>query len=140
MIAELKLSPQDWTTVIPSISSALGEASHSHLGLREDGIARCPLEVMTGITPNHPINRNLTSKLRITDEKTMDRARLSQIISITELQTALDHVHKEVEGSVNLSSTRAIAAHNKATNIVNQSFSIGDFVLGHRAKDRGQKL
>ncbi len=55
ILAELKLEPQDWASVIPAIASALNEASMDRLGRRPDGLARSPLEVMTGILPQAPL-------------------------------------------------------------------------------------
>lgn len=49
MIAELKLGPQDWLSVLPAVASALNETSLDRLGRRPDGITRSPLEVMTVI-------------------------------------------------------------------------------------------
>jgi len=72
--------------------------------------------------------------------KTIDPARASQVIAIDELRTALDLVHKDVERSVSRRREHAIAAHNKATNIINPSFEVGDFVLVRRANTRGHKL
>ena len=140
MIAELKLAPQDWASVIPTIASVLNEASLDRLGRRPDGIARSPLEAMTGIAPNRPVLRILPNSPKLTEEKTLEYARATQVIAISELQSALDQVHKDVERSVSLRRERAIASHNKATNIVTPSFAIGDFVLVRRANDRGHKL
>lgn len=63
-----------------------------------------------------------------------------QVVPISELQAALEQMHKYVERSVSLRRERAIAAHNKATNIVAPSLVVGDFVLVRRANDRGHKL
>ncbi len=78
--------------------------------------------------------------MNVTKEKTIDPARARQLIAIDELRTALDLVHKDVERSVSIRRERAIAAHNKATNIINPSFEVGDFVLVRRANTRGHKL
>ena len=95
---------------------------------------------MTGITPKRPVLRILPSSPCFTKEKTLEHARAAQIIAIAELQAAFDKMHKEVERSVSLRRERAIAAHNKATNVVSPSFVVGDFVLVRRANDRGHKL
>lgn len=59
MLAELKLAPQGWPSVLPAIATAINEASLNRLGLRSDGTARSPLEVMTGITPKLQVLRVL---------------------------------------------------------------------------------
>ena len=140
MLAELKLGPQDWSSVIPAITSALNEASIDRLGRRPDGPARSPLVVMTGMLPKRPLLRVLPAEANHASAKTIDRARALQLIRIEELQKTLDEVHKDVQHAVSLRRERAIAAHNKATNIISPFFTVGDFVLVRRAVDRGHKL
>ncbi len=55
MLAELKLGPQDWASVIPAIASALHEASMDSLGRSPDGLAGSPIDAMTGILPKRPL-------------------------------------------------------------------------------------
>ena len=140
MIAELNLAPQDWTSVIPAIASALNEASLERLGKRADGIALSPLEVMTGISPNRPLLRIIPKEPNNAISKTMEHARAAQVISIKKLQHDLNNMHKEVALAVAKRREKAIALHNKATNIVSPTFVIGDFVLVRRSNDRGHKL
>jgi len=140
MIAELKLAPQDWMEVIPTVASALNAASLDRLGRRPDGIARSPLEVMTGISPNNPVLHVIKQTPKVTNEKNLDLARTCQVLEIAKLQAALNEMHKAVDISVSRRREKAIAAHNKATNIVTPSFEVGDFVLVRRANDNGHKL
>lgn len=56
-LAELKLSPQDWTRVIRAIASALHEAPLPRFGTRPDGVSRSPVEVMIGIQLRRPVLR-----------------------------------------------------------------------------------
>lgn len=140
MITELKLAPQDWATVIPSVSSALNEASLDRLGKRPDGIPFSPLEVMSGIVPNRSVHQIVPHDLAVTAGKIIDGARVAQVLAIKDLQVALDQMHKEVAISVGNRRERAIEAHNKATNIITPSLHVGDFVLVRRANDRGHKL
>lgn len=70
----------------------------------------------------------------------LSHARALQLLEIAALQTTLENIHKEVEAAVYARRKRVIEAHNKATNIVTPSFSVGDFVLVRRAVDRGHKL
>ena len=140
MLAELKLGPQDWSSVIPAIASALNDASIDRPGRRPDGPARSPLEVMSGMLPKRPLLRVLTPEANHASAKTIDRARALQLICVEELQKTLDEVHKDVQHSVSLRRERAIAAHNKATNIISPSVTVGDFVLVLRGVDRGHKL
>ena len=140
MLAELKLGPQDWSSVIPAIASALNEASIDRLGRLPDGPARSPLEVMTGMLPKRPLLRVLPAEANHASAKTIARARALQLIRSEELQKTLDEIHKDVQHAVSLRRERAIAVHNKATNIISPSFTVGDFVLVRRAVDRGHKL
>ena len=140
LLGELKLAPHDWPAVLPAVSSALNSASLDRLGSRDDGITRTPLEVMTGIQPRRPILQIIPSGLNITQAKTISHARTAQIISINQLQEALDNLHRNVSTSSQARRERAVEAHNKATNIVAPNFSVGDFVLVRRASDKGHKL
>lgn len=140
MIAELKLAPQDWNSVLPIIASALNEASLGRLGMRKDGIPLSPLEVMTGIEPKRAILRILPNNPNVTKATSLDHARAAQVIAIRTLQDDLDNVHKDVSEAVSTRRKRAIAAHNKATNIITPSFDVGDFVLVRRSNDIGHKL
>lgn len=67
-------------------------------------------------------------------------AQASQLLFIAKLPAALDRMHKKVERSASLRRERAAAAHNKATNTASPSFSVDDFVLIRRARDRGHML
>lgn len=49
-------------------------------------------------------------------------------------------MHKEVTESTNLRHKNSTASHNKSSNIVVHSFSIGDLLCFRRVKDRGPKL
>ena len=140
MLAELKLGPQDWSSVIPPIASALTEASIDRLGRRPDGPARRPLEVMTGMMSKRPLRLVLPAEANHATAKTIDRARALQLIRIEALQKTLDEIHKDVQNDVSLRRERAIDAQNNTTNIVSPSVTVGDFVLVFRAVDRGNKL
>lgn len=71
---------------------------------------------------------------------TLNHARAARITSIKKLQAILDKHQNIVEGLVGLRSVRANAAQNSSTNIVNPSYTAGNFVLVLRACDRGHKL
>lgn len=140
MLAEPKLAPTDWSSVIPAIASALNSTGHERLGHRADGVARTPLQVMTGIRPERPILQIIPSSQNPLDAKTLPLGRAVQVMKIDELQRSLYVPHKEVTISTQTRRNNTIAANNKTANIVAPSFSVGDFVLVRRATDRGQKL
>ena len=86
MLSELKLAPHDWMTVVPSIATALNEAPLPRLGFRPNGIARCPLEVMTGIKPRRPILRVIPRDAFALNGLSVAHSRALQIFQIQELQ------------------------------------------------------
>ncbi len=95
---------------------------------------------MTGILPKRPLLRVLPADVDHASAKTIDRARDLQLIRIEELQKTLDEIHKDVQHAVTIRRKRAVATHNKATNIIAPSFAVDDFVHIRRATDRGHKL
>ena len=140
ILLELKLAPQDWREVISIIPSILNSAGVERLGKNDDGSLRSPLQVMTGIIPRRPIQHILESSSKNTTAKVLQSARAEQLIKIDALQKALDIMHKAVDTRVSNRRKKSIASHNKATNIIEPKFEIGDIVLVRRAVDRGHKL
>ena len=140
MMLELKLAPQDWKEIITSIPTILNSAGLDRLGSNDDGTLRSPLQVMTGIIPNRPITRIIPATGSIVNAINFSEAEGQKLINIDALQNNLHHLHKDVSEKVSRRRRKAIAAHNKATNIVEPRFEICDFVLVRRAVDRGHKL
>ncbi len=97
MLADLKIGPEDWASVIPAIAFALSEASMDRLGRSPDGLARSPFEVMTGIVFKRPLLRVLTADVDHASVKTIDCASALLIIRIEQLQKTLDEIHKDVQ-------------------------------------------
>jgi len=96
---------------------------------------------MSGIRPNRSIYRILSHEPKVTNVKTLDLARAQQVLNISELQTALDQVHKDVELSVTRRREKAIASHNKATNIISPTrFARLQCYLTKRRQDRTRTL
>ena len=71
---------------------------------------------------------------------TVDDIRARQLISVEQIQNALDLMHKDVKGLVTKRRQQPSKAHNKKTNIQPVDFSNGDFVLVRTAGKRGHKL
>lgn len=71
---------------------------------------------------------------------TLERVKAEQIVIIDKMQVALKAMHKKVSGFVTKNRARQLRAHYKQTNIVQPSFTVGDFVLVRRAQDKGHKL
>lgn len=74
MLAELKLAPQDWDSVLTTISSALNEASPDRFGYPSDRIYHSPLNGMTGIDPKHQFVRVIPVGINQVRSKTMEHA------------------------------------------------------------------
>lgn len=139
MILELRLASQDWkeiTTAIPLIINSAG----FERGNGKDGPLRSPLQVMTGILLNRPITRIKPSSSSTSSAITLPESASKKIFNITALQNGLQKMHKDVAKKIRHRRKKAIAAHNKATNIVEPRFEIGDHVLIRRARERGHKL
>lgn len=61
-------------------------------------------------------------------------------MNIERVQTALDNIHKDVAERSNKKGKKAIAAHNRRTNVRPINFDVGDFVLrGVLQRERGMK-
>jgi len=142
LCSEWKLAPSDWPDITESIQSVLNHAPLKRLGLRDcniSGVYRTPLEVFTGLIPKRPLLRALpmTKHEQVFNTTELEARR---IITIDELQNALEHMHKDVNEKVTSSRQRQIRRHNKHTNVTPSSFTQGDFVLVRRAKPGRHKL
>lgn len=141
MLAELKLAPQDWPSVIQAIQSVLNEAPTPRLGKHSDSTFRTPLTVMTGIKPRRSILRILEDQSSSSEKiVTLDRLHAEQLVKIQELQLSLQDMHREVKTRISNTRMKAINAHNRATNIVKPNFQLGDFVLVRRRSKTTHKL
>lgn len=140
IIAELELSPQDWLSVIMSISYALNESILDRLGHFCDGIARSPLEVMTWVKSNRPVLKVTSVNYESIQAHLISHAREVQFISIDTLRRDLENLHKSVAVPLSRRLEHAIPAQNKATNIISPSFVFGDFAKVRRANDHTHKL
>lgn len=140
MLAELKLGPQDWMSVIDIIPSVINEAPQSRLGHNPDGSTRSPLQVMTGIKPRRAILQVLPTISDTNVTQTLERTTAERICKIDEIQNSLHHMHKDVDIRISDRRRRAIEAHNAATNIVTPNFEVGDFVVICKAQRPANKL
>lgn len=87
--AELMLALSDWTKVIPAVGIALNFTSLDRLGALDGGIARAPLEVMTGFRPTLPILQVVPFKNFVWKAKTISFARTAQTVHIERPQKKL---------------------------------------------------
>lgn len=140
MLLELKLAPQNWKDIVHAIPVVLNGARLERLGRNEDGRLRSPLQVMTGILPNRSIARIVPNDAPTNTSHTLSDAHAQQLIEIGKFQSLLDQMHKAVSEKISARRRKSIASHNKATNISEPHFEIGDIVILRRAVDRGHKL
>ena len=139
LLAEFRLGPQDWPTVVSLIQSVLNSAPLKRLGQREDGTQRTPLEVMTGIHPR----RTIFKTTRYTSNETVriiDEARAIQILAIEDIQQTFEDMHHQVEETKSAARQAEIHKHNERTNIVQPNFHVGDYVLVRRMSKQNHKL
>lgn len=108
MRAELKLALHDWASVTLAIASAINEAPLDRLDRRDDGIARSPLQAMTGIEPKRAILLLLPQAAGSNGAKTVEHSRARQVLKIKDFQAALSAMHKDVESLVTFHCDRAI--------------------------------
>lgn len=140
LIAELKLGPQDWKSVICILPSILNEAPLSRLGTDKNGRSPCPIQVMTGIVPRRVLLRVVLDAMLSSKPIQLERARAEQRLDIAKLQKHLYELHQDVKMRADTRRRRAIETHNKATNISHPRFEIGDFVLVRQAQKARHKL
>lgn len=95
LIADFTLALQDWISVLPLLITALNEASVTRLGSRTDRTVRCPVEVMTGITPCRPLHLLFLPAAPLQPSLSVARSRNLQLIYIDDHQRDLDAIDKE---------------------------------------------
>jgi len=142
LLSEWKLGAKDWPSVLEAVQSVINHAPLRRLGLRnknDQGVYRTPLEVFTGHKPVRPLMRALQMPDYETS-RSLDEVHMRMVMGIDELQSALEGMHKEVEGLTSASRKRQVERHNKRTNVHCAKFVEGDFVLVRRAQPGGHKL
>lgn len=137
LLSELKLGPQYWPLVLPMVMTALNESPLKRLGSR-DGTYRTPLEFMTGLRPNR--SQFFLDRLSMPSGESLTAIRMKQVVNISDLQSVLDNLHKDVHQKVSKNRQRQIAFHNKKTNLVTPNFHVGDFVVVRRQHNKGHKI
>lgn len=100
MPSELKLAPQDWSSVLLAAASALSGASLRHSGRRGESTAKSPLEEVTGIKPKRQTLRVVSPSTDHLKTRTLEHARAIKVTRITNLQVSLNAMHKNFALSV----------------------------------------
>ncbi len=121
LISEFRLAPQDWESIMPLIQRIINESPVKRLGKNEDGTARSPLQVMTGLRPSrNEFTFEMQKEVGVPHK--VDAVRAMKITNIDKVQAALDIMHKYVSDRVSNNRGWQIMAHNRKTNIVSPNF------------------
>lgn len=100
---------------------------------------RIPLEAFPGLTQRRTILNALpVSKYSIFRHVSNVKAR--RAIEIAKIQTALEQMHRNISVGNGRERWYARERHNRQTNDQPANFTVGDFVLVRRAKNKGHKL
>lgn len=139
LTTEIKLTPQDWPEIAFLLTSVINEAPTLRPGKRKYGLARSPLEVMTGLRLRRAVLRSPDATITSPSFE-IDRIRAEQLVEVEKLLTTITEMHKHTGEAVSNNLLKQLRAHNKKTNIIQPNFSPGDFVLVCRAQKEGHKL
>lgn len=139
LLSKWKLAPQDWPTVIGVVMTALNESPLKRLGKNNDGSFRCPLEVMTGLSPSRSFLKPDVDA-DCSTATPLETIRVRQMVRIGSLQASIENMHKDVHEKVTRNRLRHIERHNADTRVNSSTFDVGDFVLVRRAQNKGHKL
>ncbi len=137
---EMKLGLGDWPELIKMVQTILNETPVKRLRMREDGVYRSPLEVMTGILPSryHLSLPQIESKT--VECKSIETVRARQLTKLEALQGAIESMHIYVEQKVSKNHAKQIKHHSKKNTIFKPNCSFGDFVVVRKGQDMGHKL
>lgn len=109
LLTDLKMAPQDWSTVVPLITFISNGVPLQRLGSRQPGIFRTLLEIMTGIQ----LHCNaLVSGFQDSTTMQLDCIRVKQFVSIARLQTAEHQMHKNMVERVSKELQKQIQVQN----------------------------
>lgn len=120
--AEFDVPEAEWSSAVPSIQSIINNSPSRRLG------NRAPVTVHTGMDPGNPLHLALSS-ICYDDAESVDEAKTTQLLSIQDLHSALDKMHKEVDETLSNERRKAIERHNAKTHIRPCTISIGDYVV-----------
>ena len=77
----------------------------------------------------NPLAELFPADLQSTEVKTLTLARAAQLIEFKNIHDAINEMHRRVTQTAQAKRATEIARHNKATNVTNINFDVGDFVL-----------
>jgi Integrase core domain len=121
LCSEFSLAFTQWPMVLHIVQSLLNSTPSTKLG------GRSPLTVFTMLPAENPV---LTCLPKGPVEATsLETLRAEQCLNMTELQTVVGNMHKEVAATAEHLRERAVRVYNQRTNVQPINFGIGDYVL-----------
>ena len=134
LLSELQLPLKCWPDVVPIVQSALNNSILPRLG------NRCPQTVFTGLPHSSPISTVLRRDSGVIKICSLDEIRVRQRLKISDMQSSLDAMHKEVAVRNSNRRKKAIEDYNRKVGVRPVNFTEGDFVLrGILERERAKK-
>ena len=133
LLSEVRLNEKEWPSALPVIQSIINHTPRKGLG------NRAPITVFTGLPPDNPLR--LVLKPVVGEVRSVEEVQATRVLQATELEQALDDIHRDVSIRRTKAREEAVKRHNEKTNVKLVNFSTGDYVLvaKRQAKD-GRKL
>ncbi len=94
----------------------LNESPLQRLGTGHEGNYRTPLEVLKGLKPHRALISTFPVHKTVKERITNTRAR--QLINVEQTQAVMNAMHRDVADRLSKMRARAIALHNKKTNLL----------------------
>ena len=142
VLAEFRLAPSDWPSILECVQSVMNHAPLRRLGNSDpsiSGVYRTPLQVFTGHTPTRPLIRTAPIE-QYQPARDTSEVQLCQLIEVKKLQLAFDAIHKDVVGLTTHSRQKSIEQHNRKTNIQPINFVEGDLFVVRETRRMKHKL
>ena len=140
LLSEWNLAPQDWPSILESVQSILNCSPLKRLGRECSNKAwRCPLQVFTGQTPQRLLLRAMPPNMHL-EARSNNELQNNISSQISDLQKALEEMHKSVHTRVEEYRKKSVDAHNRRTGIQSFNAEPGDFLLVRKATNCGHKL
>jgi Integrase core domain/Chromo (CHRromatin Organisation MOdifier) domain len=121
LCSEFSWAFTQWPTVLHIVQSLLNSTPSTKLG------GRSPLTVFTMLPAENPVLICLPKGP--VEAASLETLRAEQCLNVTELQTVVGNMHKEVAATADHLREKAVRVHNQRTNMQLINFDIGDYVL-----------
>lgn len=108
--AEFKIPEAGWPSIVPASQSIINNAPSRPLG------NKAPITVHTGMESGNPLKLAI-SVTKLSNAASIYKASILQSLKVTELQKALDYMHKEVNLTFSDSRKKAVTRHSSRTGV-----------------------